>query len=87
MIADIFLYTIYGLVYTLTYPIRLLADVSLNSGISEAINTATTYLASVSAFLPISTIFVILGIYIGIEIAIFTYKAIMWIIKRFPTQS
>lgn len=87
MISDIFLYTIYGLIFIITLPLRLTADVSLNSSITQAIGTATTYLAPVSTFLPILTILLIIGLEIGIEIGIFSYKVMMWVIKRFPTQS
>lgn len=94
MISDIYLYTIYFVVHGLMYPFYIwigspvyLADVSLDSAISGAISTATTYLASISFILPIPTMLLILGLEIGIEIGIFTYKVIMWVVKRFPTQS
>lgn len=79
--------TIYGLLYLVTSPIRLLPDVTLSSGFTDAMNTVGGYLSSLNNLLPIDTILTLLGVYIAIELAYLTYKLIMWLIKRFPTQS
>jgi hypothetical protein len=57
----------------------------LPSGLQNAIINTQGYLGSVRAFFPIDTLLEILAILLGIEIAIFTYKAIMWLIKKIPT--
>jgi hypothetical protein len=87
MITNAFLYAIYGIVYALTSPIRLLDNVSINTDLVDNIAMAQTYLESVSVFIPVSVILIILGFEIGLEIGIFSYKFIMWGIKRLPTQS
>lgn len=87
MITDLFLITIYGISYVLSAPIRSLSDVSVNSGLSSAISTITTYLYSINEFFPVNVLLIIIGIEVGIETGIFVYKFVMWVIKRLPTQS
>jgi len=87
MITGIFFNIIYGLVVLITYPIRILPDVSLSPEISNAISNINGFLAGLNVILPISTLLAVLGAVLGIELAIFGYKVVMWIIKRLPTQS
>lgn len=87
MILDNFIQLVYGAVYAITYPIRALPVVELPQGITDSISNVGGYLASLNDILPIDTILNILGIYLAIELALFTYKLIMWVIKRIPTQS
>ena len=87
MIVDTFLNLIYALIYLITSPIRLLPDVAVNTGITGAITTAQQYISSFNTILPIDTIFAILGVFVGIESAYLLFKLIMWVVKRFPTQS
>lgn len=87
MITSLIIYIIGAFVYGVTYPIRSLSDVVISSDIATSIATASGAINSFSFILPISTIFAILGLVIAIEGFVFTYKAIMWIIKRLPTQS
>lgn len=87
MITTALLYVIYGLVYLITLPIRNLADVVMSTDFSTAITTANGYISSLNTFLPIDTIIQILVVFVGIETAVLTYKLIMWVIKRIPTQS
>lgn len=78
---------IYGLLYLVTSPIRLLSDVTMPAGFTSAMSTASQYLSSLNVIIPVDVILTLLGIYIAIELAYLTYKLIMWLIKRFPTQS
>lgn len=78
---------IYYLLYAVTYPIRLLPDVDLSGGFGSAMQTVGGYLSSLNDILPIDVILSLLGIYVTIETAYLSYKLIMWLIKRFPTQS
>jgi hypothetical protein len=87
MITTAILKQIFNLVYLLCYPIRQLPDVTLSSNIATSIATASGYMNSLSFALPISTIFVILISVVTIEGFVFSYKTIMWVVKRFPTQS
>lgn len=87
MITSALLYLIYGLVYLITLPIVNLADVVMSTDFTTAITSTNGYLASLDSFLPMETIINILTLFLVIEGAVLTYKLIMWVIKRIPTQS
>lgn len=87
MIISIFLYLVYGVVYVLTSPLRALSDVTVESGVGEAISNAIHYIANFNDFLPISTIASIIGLVVTIEVGLAVYKLAMWLIRRLPTQS
>lgn len=87
MIGTTLLYIVYGFIYVVTLPLRLLPDVSLSSDINSAIQTAAGYINSFDQFLPLSEIYDIFIFIVGFNAFILAYKLIMWTIKRFPTQS
>lgn len=87
MITSVFLSIIYGLVYALASPLRLLADVVVNADFAAAISSVGSYIKAVDNFIPTATILIILGLVLSIDTSIFAYKGIMWVVKRFPTQS
>ena len=87
MITAVFLNILYGIIWTLTYPIRILNDVSLPSDITSAISTANGYLYALDYIVPVSTLLAIFALYLTIEGAILTWKALNWLLRRLPTQS
>lgn len=87
MITQAFLFLIYGFVTAITYPLSILPDVTLNSGFGGAITAAGGYLAALNMIIPIDTLLNVFGIFIGYEIGYLTYKVVMWVIRRLPTQS
>lgn len=87
MLTTFFLDVIYWVVNLFTWPIQQFENVTVNSGVGAAIADATHYLASFNSFLPISTLAVIIGLVVGIETILATYKLVMWLIRRLPTQS
>lgn len=87
MITTIFLNVIYVLVYAITSPLRLASNVVLPSGVSTSITAIGGYLSAVDNIIPVSILLTILAQVIVVDTAIFGYKIIMWLIKRFPTQS
>lgn len=87
MIIAFFLDILFLIVSGLLYPIKKLDDVSVESGIGSAINNGIHYIANFNEILPLSTLFIIFGIILSIEASIGLFKIIMWIIRRFPTQS
>ena len=87
MILDFFLNLIYGVVLTITSPLRLAPDVSLPENLTDNLASISAYLNVFSDYLPINTIILILSSYLGIELVIGLYKIIMWVVKRIPTQS
>jgi hypothetical protein len=86
MITSLILYAIYGAIWVLTSPIRLLPDASLSSSISSAITTISGYIAAMYSVLPTTTVTLIslITIVITLETAVLTYKGIMWIIRKIP---
>ena len=87
MIITLFLNMVYAVIYIITSPIRLLPDVVLNTGFNGAITTATGYVSGLNGFVPVDTLLTILEVFLTIESAYLLFKLIMWVIKRFPTQS
>lgn len=87
MITTAILYVIYGVLFIVTSPIRLLSDVSTVSGFSTGVASASNYLHGLNNFLPITALLSALGVIIAYELAYFTFKLIYWVIKRIPTQS
>lgn len=85
MITDIILFLLWGLIYAITSPLRLLADVVLESDIADAIATANSYIQAMSFILPVSTLVAVIGTILIVETSIFSYKIVMWLIRKIPT--
>lgn len=78
---------IFGIVFAITLPLRLLPDASLPANILSTIQTIGGYIHPLNEIFPISTIFATFSLLLSIEGAIVAYRIIMWSIKRLPTQS
>lgn len=87
MITSGIIYLIYGILLVITSPIRLLPDASLPDDLASSLQTAGSYLNSVSGFLPITTIFLIFSFVLAIEVFVFGWKIFNWVRKLLPTQS
>jgi len=84
MIINGILYTIYYFVLGITAPFRLLPDVSLPEGVSAALTSAGSYLSILDAVIPVDTLLSVLGAFLVVETAIFTYKLIKWVYVKVP---
>lgn len=87
MITTGIINALYAIVYIISSPLRLLNDVTMPVAFSNAMATVAGYLKAIDTVVPIDTIITILKISIAIEVAYLTYKLVMWVIRRFPTQS
>ena len=85
MITNAILFIIYLVILTVTAPLRLLNDVSLDSNFADSIITASSYVSVFNTLLPISTLLTIFGIFITFETLYVAYKTLMWVIKKIPT--
>lgn len=85
MITTAILYLLYATIYLFTAPIRLLPNVSLDGNFATSVNTASTYISAFDTFIPVGTLLTIFGIFIVYELSYFSYKLIMWVIKKIPT--
>jgi len=87
MIISAILLAIYGVIWTLTRVFLLLSPVSLNSGFGGALVTAQQYIGTFDKFFPVDTLYIVIGLIMAVELGLATYKIIMWVIRRIPTQS
>lgn len=69
--------------------IGLLPTVQANSSLTTAIQTASSYVSGAYSFLPVITITLLAIVVFDVifEGSYLFYKAIYWVIRRFPTQS
>jgi len=76
-------------VWLVLAPIRLLPDVSMPAGITSAIVTTSSYLASLYAMAPVTTAALIAIIFfvVVVEGAILIWKGAMWVVRKIPTIS
>lgn len=87
MITAILINAVYLIVYAITSPLRLFADVSLSSSITSAITTASGYISSFTPYFPVGTALTCLGIILTIEAAVIVYKILVWVITKIPGVS
>lgn len=81
-----FLFTVFSVIISgLLAPLLLLPDVVLPPSLANALAAMVAFTAQINPLFPLSQLFIALGIVVGIEIAIFSYKVIMWLIKKIPT--
>lgn len=84
MIASAWYNVLYAVLYTITAPIRLLPNATLPSGVSNALSQAGSLINTLDAFIPVATILTIVGLVVAIEGGVFSYKVIMWVIRKIP---
>jgi len=84
MITSALLKLIYYVIFALTSPFRLLPDATLSSNLTGAITSASGYISSFTSFLPVGTMLQILGAMLAIEVAVLSYKLIMWVLTKIP---
>lgn len=87
MITTLILMAIYYAITLLLLPITLLPDVSISTGVNSYLTSLVSYLAVLNTYFSVSDLFVVIGLIISLELIIASYKIIMWVIRRFPTQS
>jgi hypothetical protein len=84
MITSFLLLIIYGFIWAITSPLRLLPDTTLPANIVSAIASANSYLSAIDFIFPTGSFVTIFATIIGIEVLIMLYKIIMWIIRKIP---
>lgn len=87
MLTSFILYAVWGVVWVLTLPFRLVSDVTVDTGVGSAITTATQYIASWNMVLPLTAFFIVVGLALALEIGIAVYRIVMWVKRSLPTQS
>ncbi len=84
MITSFLLTLIYNVINLIITPIREAAVVTLDSNIGTAIATASNYLANINQVFPATTLLTVFSLFLSIEFLIFSYKIVMWIIRKIP---
>jgi hypothetical protein len=84
MITTGLLYMLYGLVWIVLTPIRVLDNATLPAGITSAISTASGYFGILDDFFPMAILFSILGTILTIEGGVMLYKLTMWVVRKIP---
>lgn len=86
MIITSILNIVYIIIFALTYPFRYLTDVSAENWFNSTITSANGYIGMFYGWLPVflTTLMLTWGLYLAIEVLIFSYKGIMWVIKKIP---
>jgi len=87
MIWEPFLLSLFGTILLITAPLRLLPNASLPAELQTTLDSIGAYISPLTAVFPVLTLFSVFGIIITIELSILSYKLIMWLIRRLPTQS
>lgn len=87
MIFNILISGLFAALYAVTSPLRILPDVSLPSGVTSALSSASGLLSSVDAFLPVDTMLSVLAAIIAVEVIVVTYRIIIFVITKIPGLS
>jgi len=87
MIADFFIGLVYTFVSLLTAPFLLLPDVTLRAIFTDSVATASAYVISRNAIVPVDTLLYIFFLFLAYELAYFGVKLINWVIRKIPTIS
>lgn len=87
MITSLILLMLYGVIWVLISPFRLLPNASLPANITSAITTANTYISAIDFIFPVATFITVFGLILTIEAFIILWKILNWIIHKIPTIS
>lgn len=89
MITYFVIIIVLTIVKALIFPITFLTDASLSASVQATIGTAGAYVHKFDTFLPSTStaLYLLFGTLLVVELAIVTWKLIMWVIRRVPTQS
>lgn len=87
MITNFLLYILYLIIKVIISPITLLPNATLPAGLSSALTTASGYISAFNTMLPMTTILLVISTILIVELAIFTFKMINWVIKKIPMIS
>lgn len=87
MIFNILISGLFAALYAITSPLRILPDVSLPSGVTSALSSASGLLSSVDAFLPVDTMLSVLAAIIAVEVIVVGYRIIIFVITKIPGLS
>lgn len=68
-------------------PLLSQSDVVLDPHLTSAVSNVQGFINTLDPIFPITTLLACIAIVLAVELAIFAYKAIMWLIKKIPMIS
>lgn len=84
MILSTLFYLLYGILYVVVSPLRLLDDATIPPDISASISQAGVYIGNINAVFPVLTVLLIVSAVLTIEGLIILYKSIKWAYQKIP---
>lgn len=86
MITSGIIYVGYLIVYALASPFLLFSDVSPDSSFLASMVQVKDWLGTLHSIFPVTTTAILstVGLLFAVEVVMFAYKGVMWIIKRIP---
>lgn len=84
MITDFFLRVLYDVATFVLNALNVFDDFSLSSDFLTSFTTAVGYANALVDLLPITTLYICLGVLLTVEIGINSFKGIMFIVKKIP---
>jgi len=87
MIIDLFLNVVYAFILAITSPFLLLDDVTLPASWIASVTTAGGYAISLNTIIPVTTLLIVVGVFLAYESIYFGMKLINWVIRKIPTIS
>lgn len=88
MIFTLIINIVYAIIYAITAIFRLAPDVSLPSGMTSSISTASGYISALDFFVPVhELLFIAFSVFFLYETTYFIYKLIMWVVRKIPMIS
>jgi hypothetical protein len=87
MITTILLAVLYQFLALVLSPLLLLQDVALSPDLTAGVANIVAPLNSIDVIFPVFQLLAIVAVWLTVEGGIFTYKGIMWVIKKIPGLS
>jgi len=87
MITSILLNVTDIIVSLLMSPFTAMPNIVVSDSLLHAAQNVNGFLTTVGPVVPLLTLFSILAVITSVEVAIFAYKGIYWLIKKIPTIS
>jgi len=84
MITSFILVILSGLIFIITSPLRLFADVDINSNFITALTEGAKAIKAFDSFVPVTSLLIIFGLIITIEVVIAKFKGVVFAVKKIP---
>lgn len=84
MITNFILGSCFLVLQFILSPIAEWSDATISPAITQAFYDAGSYINLISSLFPTTTLYIVLGIFLGTELVLFLTKGILFGIKRIP---